>query len=256
MKYLALLLCLVLVQSHAMACLSAHQNRMFPIGVYSQGLVVLEVHLERDDSGGDEGPDTDNPLWYAQVYCNTYHHYALQLSDTLGSIEFKESELLEKLQPYLQECQELYAQQPGFTSVGQGSITFYGYSKGAGVQVVADTVKRTASVKVANNIQAAIPIFSDSFPLYQDYKRLFEGVEDTAKCLTGLADGLLVGSARTYTLGKQKLYVVHLESGQLYPDPIHEAKVHAAESKRFVATTLYAEPVMHHGHGFDFYILE
>ncbi|MBS1611665.1 MAG: hypothetical protein JST49_02490 [Bacteroidetes bacterium] len=256
MKYMVLLLGMLLLHVQAWACLSAHQNRMFPIGMYSQGLVVLEVHLQRDDSGGEEGADTDNPTWFAQLYCNTYSNYALQNSDTLGSIEYKESELIEQLQPYLQECQELYAQLPGFVPVGAGSITFYAYNKGAGIQVVADTLKRTACIKVHNKLQVPLPLYATNFPLYEDYQRYLDEVEDTAAYIMGLEEGLLVGSARTYVLGKQKLYVIHLESGQLYPDPAYEAKVHAAESKNFTETGLYTEPVLHHGNGFDFYVLE
>ena len=255
-----ILLIITLVYSlHSLACLSAHQNRIFPIGISSQGLMVLEVHLDRsDDVESEDGRDViGNPTWYGKVYCNTYKDYELQHSDTLGILkDFKESELIEKLNPYISQCIDKTNSLPQFVAAQKESITFYGYSAGAGVKVISDTVKQTASVRVTPKHVANIPIFSSNFPLYQDYQAYFGEVDDTAAYVASMETGLLVGSARKYTLGKKALYIVHLESGQLYPDPENEKKVHAAESKHFIETGLFVEPVMHHGHGFDFYILE
>lgn len=253
------LLSLILISSmSASGCLSAHQNRIFPIGISSKGLVVLEVHLERsDDEDGGAAPDELDPVWYGKVYCNTYKDYELQHSDTLGVLkDFKERELAEKLKPYLQQCNNRINSLPQFVAAQKESITFYGYSTGAGVKVVSDTVRQTAGVRVTAKHMANIPIFSSNFPLYQDYQAYFGEVDDTAAYVASMETGLLVGSARKYTLGKQVLYIVHLESGQLYPDPENDKKVHAAESKHFIGTGLFTEPVMHHGHGFDFYVLE
>lgn len=243
----------------ASACLSAHQNRIFPIGTCEKGLVVLEVHLDRDDNieGEDGRIALDDPMWYGKVYCNIYNYYELWESDTLGVLkEFKESALIELLKPYRLQCIESAKKLPGFTPAEKESITFYGYSTGAGVSIVADTMAQTASVKISNSIEADIPLFALSFPLYEDYQAYYGDVVDTAEYITGLKQGLLVGSARRYNIGKQKLYIVHLESGQHYPDLEGDKIIHAAESKHFIETGLFTEPVMHHGHGFDFYILE
>lgn len=257
-KRCLLFIAALFVTTCASACLSAHQNRIFPIGISSRGLVVLEVHLERsDDEDGGAAPDELDPVWYGKVYCNTYKDYELQESDTLGILkDFKESELAEKLKEYLSRCIDKAKALPQFVKAQREMITFYGYSAGAGVKVISDTVKQTASVRVTPKHMANIPIFSSNFPLYEDYQSYFGEVDDTAAYVASLETGLLVGSVRKYTLGKQALYIVHLESGQLYPDPENEKKVHAAESKHFTDTGLFTEPVMHHGHGFDFYILE
>ncbi len=259
MKKNLILLFSIVYFIQASACLSAHQNRIFPIGVSAKGLLVLEVHLDRsDDVESEDGRDViGNPTWYGKVYCNTYKNYELQQSDTLGILkDFKESELTEKLKPYLQQCNIRIKDLPQFVAAQKESITFYGYSAGAGVKVISDTIKQTASVRVTPKHIANIPIFLSNFPLYQDYQSYFGEVDDTAAYVASMETGLLVGSARKYTLGKKALYIVHLESGQLYPDPENEKKVHAAESKHFIETGLFTEPVMHHGHGFDFYILE
>lgn len=255
------LLSLIVISSmSASACLSAHQNRIFPVGISTKGLLVLEVHLNRGDNAeSEDGTDElGEPIWYGKVYCNLYKEYQLQQSDTLGILkDFKEHELPEKLKPYFHLCHNKIKDLPAFKAAERTSIMFCGYSEGCNAaRIVADTINQTASVYVKNNEGIGLPVFSDKFPLYEDYQAYFGEVEDTVAYIASLQTGLLIGSVRRYKCDKKELVIIHLESGQPYPDPEEDAKVHAAESKRFIETGFFTEPVMHHGHGFDFYILE
>ncbi len=72
MRFLIFILLFTLTINKSTACLSADQNRMFPIGISPKGLVVVEIHLYRGDST-DGNTERLHPMWGGLSYLNTYN---------------------------------------------------------------------------------------------------------------------------------------------------------------------------------------
>jgi hypothetical protein len=68
-----------------------------------------------------------------------------------------------------------------------------------------------------------------------------------------LKDNIAINSVRVYNFGERKLTIVHIANG--YSNKLEEKKnpkINFKDQRNFA----FFERVMHHGNGFDFFILE
>jgi hypothetical protein len=72
---------------------------------------------------------------------------------------------------------------------------------------------------------------------------------------------LYINSVRIYQIAGKRLTVVHLGTGQIHELPDGKTDPPGKEytpefSFQTIDDSIFIEPVLHHGHGFDFYIWE
>src|SRR5262245_41810962 len=89
MKKDILILLLFLDAGHLLACLSASQNRLFPLGETSQGLCMVEMRLYRTSFREKKKEAVEmNPAWGGEAYFKIYdQNYNQVYSELLDSIE-------------------------------------------------------------------------------------------------------------------------------------------------------------------------
>lgn len=262
-KTLVVLL-LSLVTSSLYACLAASQNRLFPLGQSSQGLCVLETHLYRREwrEKGEEIP-TFEVAWlgtsYFKIYDKNHNEVYSELLDSIAL--FKEQRYESIIGSALEKGLEKAAEYPNFVAAKPISTTFCDYQEACSkAGLLFDTGADKIAVKLQNGIAYEVKALFDTTSIASnllDYYGVFE--EDfSAKSFEG---NLYLSSIRQFQVGEEKLTVVHIGSGTFLkssdgvPNPRgeeYEAEFEFSELKKSV----FKEPVLHHGHGFDFYIWE
>jgi hypothetical protein len=89
MRLILSLFLVVIKTTTSFACLSASQNRLFPLGLVSNGLCVVEMHLERTHYS-EKGKNTIEikPAWsgigYFKIYDTNYKEVYSEILDTIG----------------------------------------------------------------------------------------------------------------------------------------------------------------------------
>ncbi len=264
LKWLGIILCLLSV-NHAMACLSASQHRLFPLGRISTGLCVVETHLYRTEfRDSNKVIDEFRPAWRGISYFKIYDaDYKEVFSETLDTIKlFKQ-----KLYDSIVQCSFLKGMQraklyPGFVAARPVSITFCDYQEQCGTTALLyDSIQNTIRVKLRSK-SYDVKVLFDSTSIASNILSYYGGYDDnnplTAMSFKGY---LYINSIRRFEIGNKTLTVVHLGSGQhfervdggTYP-PGKEYKPSFAFND--INKSVFEEPVLHHGHGFDFYIWE
>lgn len=74
MKQTLIILFFTLTTNSLFACLSASQNRLFPLGQTSKGLCVVETHLYRTEFRKDKEVMEMKPAWGGISYFKIYRH--------------------------------------------------------------------------------------------------------------------------------------------------------------------------------------
>ena len=261
MKYFYITI-LLLTSSNLFACLSASQNRLYPLGTTSKGLCVIETHLKRTELKSNDLKFI--PGWaglsYFKIYDKNYKAIYTEILDTfkLFNQVYYDSFITKSfLKGY-----KLANKYDDFIAAKPISILFCDYQESCSkAKILFDTIKNTISIQLPNKNNHILAVLSDTTSIASnllDYYNGFDDAEISAKAFLGM---LQISSVRQFQLGNQKLTIVHIgygeilepEEGKNYPKPQeYQAKFEFTD----ILKSVFFEPVLHHGHGFDFYIWE
>ena len=151
---------------------------------------------------------------------------------------------------------------PNLTIAIPTSIVFCDYQQTCSMASLSfDTLKNIISVKLNDNILFPVNVMNDPKSIAENLISYFTGFDGQTIDATSLKDDLYINSIRQFQIGEQKLNIVHLGIGQtfnltsggVYP-PGNEYKADYSFSD--LSKSIFQEPVLHHGHGFDFFILQ
>ncbi len=254
-----LLLFLLISGKEIQSCNAADQYRLFPLGSSSSGFVFVETHLYRTTD--PKGNRYEMPSkWFGESFLKTYdknHRLissklidSLSLADKGNDSQFIESSFKKGLL--------LAKKLPGFMAAKPVYLSYCDFQQTCEeAQLRIDTVKHLLFVKLRNQKEYGVTVLKDTTSIagrYIQYYGHFNG---------GLIDyaDVDISSVRKYSIGTKTVTVVHLANGDKPQDAGEEGLPKRAEYKPNVAfnqleNSIVHEPLLHHGHGFDFFIVE
>ncbi|MBO9703127.1 MAG: hypothetical protein J7604_23135 [Sporocytophaga sp.] len=261
MRFLIFILLFSLTINKSIACLSADQNRMFPIGISPKGIVVVEIHMIRSDST-DGKTERLHPLWHGISYLNTYNkNYKLiesRLLDTLKS--FPESTYLNVVKAAFIKGIKQAGTIPNIIYAEPQDISFCNYQtncKSASLQT--DTINNKAYVILKSKKKQEVTVLYNPKSFASNYINYYSGFdyEPSESRIKDLIEGLLINSVREYKIGEYYLTIIHLGKGQDFRQAGEAPKEYKPDIQiNTLENSIFKEPVLHHGHGFDFFILD
>jgi hypothetical protein len=262
MKQTFILLLFTLTTNSLSACLSASQNRLFPLGLSSKGLLVVETHLQRTEYYDKEKKtEKMEKAWFGKsffkIYDNNYKEVYSAIIDTIKLFqEYRYDSIINKT---FMKGLDLAKAYPGFVAAKPTSITFCDYQPACSkAKLLFDTINNKVSIQLSNKIKYDVKVLFDSTSiasnLFDNYAD-FDGAALSAKLFSGR---LYISSVREFQVGNKKLIIVHLGSGQIFESA--EGPPRKEYKAKFTFTdineSVFKEPVLHHGHGCDFFIWE
>lgn len=245
----------LLITADVMACGSAAQTRLLPLGGCEEGYVFYELQLRRFEymEGKNYGL-----RWKGTgelcVYTAQYKKIKTLSTDTFL---LENKTYVQDLQPYftgaLKQCETL----GGFVKAQPRYISMCDYQdKCKLVTLKTDTVTYNTSLLYKNR-EYQVTLLQDTLSMASEYLHYF-GHKNSDGIFTYAP--LDVSSVRTYKIGDKELLVCYLGLGERLPYDENGNTEPAAEYKpgfKFdrVANSVFAEPLLHHGHGFDFFAI-
>lgn len=251
-------LLLLLISCKAVqSCNAADQYRLFPLGSTSSGFVFVETHLFRttDPKGNRyEMP----PKWFGESFLNIYDENqklissrlldSLSLADTISGSQF----IKISFHKALKQAKQL----SGFTAATPVYLSYCDFQQTCEeAQLRIDTVKHMLFVKLRDQKEYGVTVLKDTNSIAERYLRYYSGFNG------GNIDYAAIGisSVRKYTIGAKTITIVHLANGDK-PQEAERARKRAAYKPDVAFSRLEEsvvhEPLLHHGHGFDFFMVE
>jgi hypothetical protein len=259
MRQPLILLLLSLTSNSLFACLSASQNRLFPLGQTVKGLCVVETHLYRTEFR-EKYKKAWGGISYFKIYDKNYKEIYSSILDTIRLFEQHYYDSI--IGKTFKKGFELAKTYPDFVSSKPISITFCDYQKSCSkAELLFDTINNKVSIQLSNMIKYDINILFDSTSIASNLLNYFGGFDDADLSAKALVGNLYINSVRQFLIGNKKLTIVHIGSGQTFE--FLEGGTYTAENEykaKFAFTdiskSVFEEPVLHHGNGFDFFIWE
>ncbi len=246
------------------ACLSASQNRLFPLGRSAMGLCVVETRLQRTEfnSKNDEILEL-LPAWrglaYFKIYDNNYNEVFTVLIDSIKL--FRQEHYVKTIEDVVNKGMLIAKSQAVFLAAEPKSLSFCQYSDNCpNAKLYFDTKNNTVFTQLSNQKKYKIEALFNPTSIAAnllDYMSIFE--DNNAVSAKSLKGNIYVNSVRQFQIGNKLLTLVHIGCGQNYE--YRNRKSHTSESEQNIEFTninksVFEEPVLHHGHGFDFFIWE
>lgn len=254
----ALILLLFTLATHSLfACLSASQNRLFPLGETSKGLCAVETHLYRTELGGDT--DEFKPAWggisYFKIYDKDYKEVYAEIIDTIRL--FKQDHYDSIIGGTFKKGLRLAEKYPDFIAAKPVTLTFCNYQETCSkASLLFDTINNKISIRLPSKINHDVKVLFDTASIASSILGYYSGFDDIDLSAKSFKGDLYINSVRQLQIGNKKLTVVHIGRGQTS----HLAEGGKEYEPKFAFTdinkSVFEEPVLHHGQGFDFYIWE
>lgn len=247
----------VLFSNDVNACLSASQNRIFPLGISSSNLFVIEFQLYRFEliDKVNEKPKIKT-VWggdcYFKVYDENYKEIHSELIEHLKS--FKEENYISTIENSFIKGKRISEQRFFYKRINQESIFFCDYQENCKkANLVFDTTLNKINIKLQNGFEKELCILDDSTTFGSNLIGYLKGFDEMEISAKSLKDNIAINSVRVYNFDERKLTIVHIANG--YSNKLEEKKNPKINFKEEINFAFF-ERVMHHGNGFDFFILE
>jgi len=261
--YLVLFLFYSLISS---ACFIADQHRMFPIGIKNNHLIVLETELQRDNRFDEK----DNEFvefeigWQGALLLRSYTFSGKKMDEFLVSgLNINDLHYEKELQKYLKKGLRFAKRKYGKVSnLKLDYLSFCDFAtSGEKIAVYSDTLLDKVFVKdLDTKVNYDISYLNDTT---RQARELIEStyIEDKTLDNTAFGYNLHISSVRIFSVDSQKILFIQAGNGQFLRDandnifPAGEEYKLNKISKEHFLDLAYTEPILHHGNGFDFFIL-
>lgn len=253
-----ILLFFLLIQFKAtFGCLSADQNRIFPIGQSNKGWHVLEVQQSRNDADF-------KPIWQCVAYHKIYNEkHEVKQADSIQTLGyFPEGNYIKSVQFLFGKAIEIAKTNKTLKYLTPKSLYFCDYAHdNPEAKLSFDTLNNRTYVQLNSGKMHEVTVLRNDKSIARDL--LHGRMEDENKQVNVaqmFQDILCINSVRKFNLGNKQLTIIHLGIGEFlsdangnYPKPNpHFSK----EPFNSIFNSIFFENVLHHGYGFDFMIWE
>lgn len=264
MKLKLLLLLLSFYSINAFACLSAKQHKLFPVGVIDDNLIFIEAHIYRteDRDINDKERHLLKVKWIIKSYVTIYDKSQKLISRTeIEEDVIKGDSYLPLLQATytrgLFQVKSLYSELDYFKA---DYLSFCDYQKKCSkVELISDSIAKKDFLKYKD----------------KSYRLKLNTTEKEAESAT-FTDDLsfyYINSIRVYKTKDLEIVVGHIATGHevsmgyIVNDPNKKTTEDGMEIKerepylpdfefKEIYTAVYQEPIMHHGYGYDLFIIK
>lgn len=239
------------------ACLSATQNRIYPLGSCPKGLVVVETRLVRTEKKNHRDERIEIvPVWFGVSYFKTYDKNYLVIEekviDTLKLFLDKDYEIT--IEQTFLKGQEFAKNVVGFQSATLLSIQKCNFQFNCyNSNLDFDSLNNTSYIKFDNE-KINISMLNDTTmnSLSFDFLQHLKGFDDIIIDAKLFRSILGIASIREYQIGTEKLLVYHLgnrDDIHVIEDNSKKEKIPKFDLKRIT----YPENVNYHSDNFDFW---
>ncbi|MBF0227871.1 MAG: hypothetical protein HQK76_20685 [Desulfobacterales bacterium] len=222
--------------------MSAEQNRLFPIGKASQGFIFLEVHLSR------LGKSETNPEWKGKTYLVVYNsRHKKLLENFIADVTFFQTSYKSQLDKLFRKAMKFAKKLSEFTPAVPTQMIFCDYGRECSMATIYSK-KSNLFVRLKNN-EKEYSVFD-----FLDESELQAGFKEY--------NTLFISSVRRLRVGNNFMTILHLgtghslnvdiETGEPYPPEEYKPDFSFDSLKK----STFIEPVLHHGKGFDYFIIE
>jgi len=265
MRQTFIILLFTLTTNSLFACLAASQNRLFPLGQTAKGLCVVETRLYRTEFREKDKEDIEmKPAWggisYFKIYDKNYKEIYSTILDTIRLFEQHHYDSI--ISKSFKKGLELAKTYPDFIAAKPISITFCDYQETCSkAGLLFDTINNKIRIQLPNKIKYDVKVLFDTTSIASNLLDYYGGFDDADLSAKAFNENLYINSVRQFQIGNKKLTIVHIGSGQTFklaeggtnlPRKEYRANFEFTDINKSV----FEEPVLHHGHGFDFYIWE
>mgnify|MGYP000148795988 CR=1 FL=1 len=259
------LLLFILTGNSLFACLSASQNRLFPLGKTSEGLCVVETHLNRTEYR-EKGKETIEikPAWGGISFFKIYDKNNKEIySTTIDTITlFEQVHYDSVINRIFKKGLKLAKAYPDFIAAKPISITFCDYQVACSkAELLYDTLNNKISILLQSNTKHEVSTLFGPTSIASNLLDYYGGFDDADLSAKSFYGSLYISSVRQFQVGNKKLTIAHIGSGQTFeleeggtypPRKEYKSKFAFIDLNKSV----FEEPVLHHGHGFDLFIWE
>jgi hypothetical protein len=253
---------LIIIYNNGYSCFCAEHHRSYLLGENKDSIFVMQTELNRSDYVDRKNTFAETqPYWYGSVFLVTYD----KKLNVLSKVNWAETKILpddnfiEKLEQIRQSMIQKLNENKTFSIAIPLDISFCDFQKSCKeVQLYQDDTKEIYSLKyIGSNYEikalkdTSNPIFDLFF--YESYK------------YKSIKDKLFINSIRKYKLQKQQVIIVHLSSGSHIESSNNSEFIPVLNPKEYVPEcisifldkgTVFEEPVLTHGKGFDVMIIQ
>jgi hypothetical protein len=253
---------LLIIYNNGYSCFCAEHHRSFLLGENKDSIFVMQTELNRSDYVDRKNTLAETQAyWYGSVFLVTYDKKLNKLS----KVNWTETKILpddnfiEKLEQIRQSMVQKLNENKTFSVAMPMDISFCDFQKSCKVvKLIQDDSKETCYLNYLDKnheIKAlkdsANPIFDLFF--YESYK------------YKSIKDKLYINSVRKYKLAQYQVLIIHVSSGSHAESsnssefiPVLNPKEHVPEciSSFLDKGSIFEEPVLTHGKGFDVLIIQ
>ncbi|MEW6469474.1 MAG: hypothetical protein AB1458_11135 [Bacteroidota bacterium] len=254
-----LLLFFLVVSNVSSACLSAYQFKIFPVGVSDGKLITLDVKIRRTQAIGNDCPGLETKgqwqeKWLLFAYISVYTKEQKLLSSSVRDSAVSAcTGYLDSLKKIYSRCYGLILKEhPALDLFTPGYISFCDYQKKCDLVALSHDTLSDMDYLFYQSKFYPLSVIKDTS--YYGFNKNYY--------YTGTSVGMYVSSVRLYTSKTMTLVIAHLgtgheiglreEDGQLPAAKEYQPKLEFKDIKLAV----YTEPIMHHGYGFDIFIVK
>jgi len=263
MKFKFLFLIFVFIQTmNSFACLDAKQHKIFPVGVFDNQIFSIDAHIHRTESrlerqnNEKKFPET---MWIIKSYVSIYD----KNQNLISKERIEETQVINE--SYFNELQSIYIKGIRKISLDYKNIEYFvtEYISFCDFQKSCDVLKiEYDTINKKDFLIYKTKKYSINLDEYKTYYK--------SDLFTGNLSAYYLSSIRIFKTKELKLVIGHLETGHeismgwITSDPNKKPKddnvIVANEHKPKIAfdkleTSVYKEPLLHHGYGFDFFIV-
>jgi hypothetical protein len=236
------------------ACGEAQQNRLFLIGKSDSSYVFFETHLHRFHS-------RDELTWEGTTFLKIYDKFNNQISatpiDTLLNVQavFCDSVLKHSFQ----KCFKLAQSIPNIKFASIEKFTFADFERKCSITTLVIDTLSNQSYLVWKKKTYPISILNDSSSIARNYTERFKN-DDIHSLYISMYYEVYMSSVRIFKIENEIILIAHLAGGERPFGPNgdeYKGKEYKPEFKYDeIQDTYFKEPLIYHGNGFDFFIVE
>lgn len=244
------------------SCFCAEHHRIYLLGENKDSIFVMLTEMNRSDFVDRKNTMAETqPYWYGTVFLVTYDKDL----NVLNKVYWNETKILpddnfiEKLEDIRQSMIQKLNENKAFSMAIPLDISFCDFQKSCKeVQLYQDDSKEIYSLNYLGNNYEIKTLKDSSNPIFDLY--FYESYK-----YKSIKDKLFINSIRKYKLLKHQVLVVHLSSGSHIESSNNSEFIPVLNPKEYVPEcistfldkgSVFEEPVLTHGKGFDVMIIK
>ena len=243
---------LFLFSTEVFACLSADQNRIFPMAWVGDNLLVMETHLSRSIARENSDRIGVKAVWGVTVHTVLYSQQNVPIEITFIEKNYNISnecvaahlkEVFDRAFELVEECYD--REEIRFLK----KTSYYFAKNPKEIRLVLNKKKRSASFRYKGKSYA----FNLLTPTAMEKHCFFYCKELDSKCFDFLEHRLRFHSVKEYQAGENRFIIVHFAYGDdRYVQERKPERAYFQELKQGIDH----EKVLHHGHGVEMVFFE